>query len=238
MVCPECISGVFSGKHQLFTALNRPISIVNSTQLDVMDEHGLGPNGGMLYCMEYLDANISWDSTHVFDIPGQVELSTNHEALKHIVQRLTKVGFRYLAAVHIYDAYYVTDAAKYLELPHVNVLSKFDLIVRCGDLDFNLDFYMEVQDLSYLGNALNASSPRHTALHMALCSVIGSYNLVGFEMLSVEGHLEFSPVPVSTWPNTFSLVSSAVGPMAGSVEDVQERWIDACEKWDAFDECK
>jgi hypothetical protein len=80
----------------------------------------------------------------------------------------------------------VTDAAKYvsillpslqtmlqLELPHVNVLSKFDLIVRCGDLDFNLDFYMEVQDLSYLGNALNASSPRHTALHMALCSVIG-----------------------------------------------------------------
>jgi hypothetical protein len=23
-----------------------------------MDEHGLGPNGGMLYCMEYLDANI------------------------------------------------------------------------------------------------------------------------------------------------------------------------------------
>lgn len=111
------------GKHQLFTALNRPISIVNldpandnipypcavdiasiiSLQ-DVMDEHGLGPNGGMLYCMEYLDANFDWlearlkelgpDAYVLFDVPGQVELSTNHESLKHIVQRLTKIGFR------------------------------------------------------------------------------------------------------------------------------------------------
>jgi GTPase SAR1 family protein len=102
------------GKHQLFTALNRPISIVNLdpandnasliTLQDVMDEHGLGPNGGMLYCMEYLDANFDWlearlkelgpDAYVLFDVPGQVELSTNHESLKHIVQRLTKIGFR------------------------------------------------------------------------------------------------------------------------------------------------
>lgn len=111
------------GKHQLFTALNRPISIVNLdpandnipypcaidiasliTLQDVMDKHGLGPNGGMLYCMEYLDANFDWlearlkelgpDAYVLFDVPGQVELSTNHESLKNIVQRLTKIGFR------------------------------------------------------------------------------------------------------------------------------------------------
>ena len=45
-----------------------------------MDAHGLGPNGGMLYCMEYLEANFDWlesrlhelgkDAYVLFDIPG------------------------------------------------------------------------------------------------------------------------------------------------------------------------
>ncbi|OAX32944.1 cytoplasmic protein [Rhizopogon vinicolor AM-OR11-026] len=294
------------GKHQLFTALNRPISIVNLdpandnlpypctvdiasliTLQDVMDEHGLGPNGGMLYCMEYLDANFDWlevrlkelgpDAYVLFDIPGQVELSTNHESLKHIVQRLTKIGFK-LAAVHLCDAHYVTDAATYvsvlllslrtmlqLELPHINILSKVDLIAQYGDLDFNLDFYTEVQDLSYLENVLNTTSPRCTALNMAFCSVIKDYGLVGFETLAVEdkasmlhltraidratgyifvpsrntpvpeGALEASSVPVSARPNTFSLFSSVAGQMVGNVRDVQERWVDAREQWDEFE---
>lgn len=111
------------GKYQLFTALNRPISIVNLdpanenipypctidlsqliTLEDVMAEHGLGPNGGMLYCMEYLEANFDWledrlrelgkDAYILFDLPGQVELSTNHDSVKNIVHKLTKSGFR------------------------------------------------------------------------------------------------------------------------------------------------
>ncbi len=111
------------GKHQLFTALNRPISIVNLDPAnenipypcaidvaslikleDVMNEFGLGPNGGMLYCMEYLEANYDWledrlkeldkDDYILFDLPGQVELSTNHSSVKNIIRRLTKSGFR------------------------------------------------------------------------------------------------------------------------------------------------
>lgn len=111
------------GKHQLFTALNRPISIVNLdpandnipypcaidiasliTLQDAMSEHGLGPNGGMLYCMEYLEANYDWledrlgelgkEAYVLFDLPGQVELSTNHNSLKRIIEKLGKNGFR------------------------------------------------------------------------------------------------------------------------------------------------
>lgn len=178
------------GKHQLFTALSRPISVVNLdpandhvqypcaidissliTLEDVMTTYKLGPNGAMLYCMEYLEANFDWleerlrelgkDAYVVFDLPGQVELSTNHDSLKRITEKLTKAGFRVcgyfirftkaytmqLAAVHLCDAHYVTDAAKYisvlllslrtmlhLELPHVNVLSKMDIITQYGDL--------------------------------------------------------------------------------------------------------
>jgi GTPase SAR1 family protein len=73
-----------------------------------MDEFGLGPNGAMLYCMEYLEANFDWlvgeldellqgdagNGYVVFDTPGQVELWTNHESLKRMVERLRKMDYR------------------------------------------------------------------------------------------------------------------------------------------------
>lgn len=38
----------------------------------------------------------------------------------------------------------------HLELPHVNVLSKVDLVQQFGQLAFGLDFYTDVLDLEYL----------------------------------------------------------------------------------------
>lgn len=115
------------GKYQLLNATGRPISVVNLdpandnipypctvdissliTLQGVMREHSLGPNGGMLYCMEYLEANFDWledrlkelgpDTYVLFDLPGQVELSTNHESVKKIIERLNKMGFRVCAS--------------------------------------------------------------------------------------------------------------------------------------------
>lgn len=77
-----------------------------------MAAHSLGPNGAMLYCLEYLEANIDWlegelervldeggwtgskreEAFVVFDTPGQVELSTDHGSLKRILEHLTKTG--------------------------------------------------------------------------------------------------------------------------------------------------
>ena len=84
-----------------------------------MSELKLGPNGGMLYCLEYLEANLEWleqevervlesatekgdgkrwkkeEMYVVFDTPGQVELSTNHQSLKRVLDHLQKnMGFR------------------------------------------------------------------------------------------------------------------------------------------------
>ena len=158
------------GLCQFLQALNRPVSIVNLdpangrslpypcainianliTVKDVMKELGLGPNGAMLYCMEYLEENYIWlesqldalgdDAYVAFDLPGQVELSTNHGSLRRILERLQKKDWR-LVAVHFLDASHITDASRYisllllslramlmLELPHVNVLSKVDLL--------------------------------------------------------------------------------------------------------------
>ena len=59
--------------------------------------------------------------------------------------------------MHLVDAHLCTDPSKYisalllslstmlhLELPHINLLSKVDLIEQYGKLSFNLDFYTEV----------------------------------------------------------------------------------------------
>jgi len=130
---------------------------------EVMEQLSLGPNGAMLFCMEYLEKNFSWleealapllaEQTYlIFDLPGQVELYTSHDSLKNIVAKLQKADLR-LCAVHLVDAHHCSNAANFisaallsltamlqLELPHVNVLSKIDLIESMGELDFNLEY--------------------------------------------------------------------------------------------------
>lgn len=187
----------------------------------------------------------------IFDLPGQVELSTNHPALKRILETLDKqLGLRFVA-LHLTDATHITDASRYvsililalramltLELPHVNVLSKVDLLGQSyisrskrsldrydpnsddedmhsnegtdGDMDgadggraamglqselaFNLDFYTQVQDLSYLRDLLSqpsgpGSSRRNEKfgkLNEAICELVEDFGLVSFETLAVE----------------------------------------------------
>ncbi len=62
-----------------------------------------------------------------------------------------------LAAVELVDAHLCSDAGKFLaalllslssmlhlELPHINILSKADLVEAYGELHFNLEYYTEV----------------------------------------------------------------------------------------------
>ncbi|GBG26984.1 GPN-loop GTPase 2 [Hondaea fermentalgiana] len=143
---------------------------------DAMEELNLGPNGGIIYCLEFLETNIEWlldilrkamrgkaRPYFLFDLPGQVEISTHHESLRNVMTRLIKELDLRLTAVHLIDAYHCSDPSKYiaavflalsamlrLEMPHVNVLSKIDLVENYGALDFGLEFYATAQDLGHL----------------------------------------------------------------------------------------
>ncbi|CAO2830641.1 unnamed protein product [Amaranthus hypochondriacus] len=178
---------------------------------DVMNEHSLGPNGGLVYCMDYLEKNIDWlesklklllkDHYLLFDFPGQVELFFLHSnAKKFIMELIKKLDLR-LTAVHLVDAHLCSDPGKYvsalllslstmlhLELPHVNVLSKIDMIESYGTLDFNLDFYTDVQNLSYLQNCLDQdpSASKYRKLTKELCEVIEDFSLVDFTTLDIQ----------------------------------------------------
>ncbi|KAF7242436.1 GPN-loop GTPase 2 [Varanus komodoensis] len=240
------------GMQQFLSAIGRKVAVVNLdpanegipypcavdvselvTLEDVMEHLKLGPNGGLIYCMEYLEANIDWlqeklaqfkGHYFLFDCPGQVELCTHHSSLRNIFAQLMKWNFR-LAAVHLVDSHYCTDPGKFIsvlctslsamlhvELPHVNVLSKMDLVEQYGklarvdlefylyhvlyddddddddDVSFNLDYYTEVLDLSYLVDHL-ASDPffkNYHRLNEKLVEVIEDYSLVSFVPLNVQ----------------------------------------------------
>lgn len=99
------------------------------------------------------------------------------------------------------DSHYCCDPARYvsmlmvslktmlqLELPQINVLSKIDLLEAYGSLAFNLDFYTNVQDLSYLLDRLDEDefAKKYKNLNAALCDLVQEFGLVSFLTLSIE----------------------------------------------------
>ena len=106
------------GLSQFLPAIQRPITSINLdpaadeppykpdidirdlvSVTDVMEEHHLGPNGAMLFAFEYIDINFDWleekieeseNEYLVFDMPGQVELTTGHSSLINILEKLKK----------------------------------------------------------------------------------------------------------------------------------------------------
>ncbi|RFU35955.1 hypothetical protein B7463_g291, partial [Scytalidium lignicola] len=120
---------------------------------DVMEEMGLGPNGGLIYCFEFLLENLDFLSEAldplseeyliIIDMPGQIELYTHIPILPALVKFLTRTGALdiSLCAAYLLEATFVVDTAKFfagtlsamsamimLEVPHVNILSKMDLV--------------------------------------------------------------------------------------------------------------
>lgn len=94
----------------------------------VMEELKLGPNGGLVYCLEYMEqhmdvildligtrlehyeqqkhpppnnGNMDVTTYVLFDFPGQVELFTHNTAVQHICQSLTNEGKFKLALVQL-----------------------------------------------------------------------------------------------------------------------------------------
>jgi GTPase SAR1 family protein len=207
------------------------------TLSDVMETMSLGPNGSLLYCIDFLDENFDWFCDElvnavksvtkpnesmvpymIIDCPGQIELYTNHTALKSFVNKLNSLAKREtptdgsdgsvgldvrLVVVNIVDSHYTNDASKFisvalnclnsmihLEMPHISVLSKVDLIQKYSKTDFGLDFYCDLLDLNYLVDKVNEQNDpflaKYKKLTAALAGVIEDYSLLSFIPLDVN----------------------------------------------------
>ncbi|XP_042378100.1 GPN-loop GTPase 3-like [Zingiber officinale] len=172
---------------------------------DVTEELGLGPNGGLLYCMEHFEDNLDdWladelenyldDDYLIFDCPGQIELFSHVPALKNFVEHLKRKNFN-VCAVYLLDSQFMTDVTKYisgclaslsamvqLELPHVNILSKMDLVPNKKDVNDYLN-----PEASVLLSELNQHmAPQFAKLNKALAELIDDFSMVNFIPLDLR----------------------------------------------------
>lgn len=92
---------------------------------DVMEELQLGPNGSLVYCMEYLLENMDWLQDHldsydddeylIIDCPGQIELYTHIPVMNKIIDQMRMWGYgESMVSVFVVDATFVTDPAKFI----------------------------------------------------------------------------------------------------------------------------
>lgn len=149
-------------------------SVVNVTS--VMNQLHLGPNGGLVYCMEYLEAHVEQlvemirekvaehnNPYLLFDLPGQVELYSHSKAVPRLLEKLVKALDLRLVAIQLIDSHYCTEPANFLsaallgtttmlrlELPTVSVLSKVDLLTNYGPLPFSFDYFTDCHELDRL----------------------------------------------------------------------------------------
>ncbi|CAK4025603.1 GPN-loop GTPase 3 [Lecanosticta acicola] len=119
---------------------------------DVMEELHLGPNGGLIYCFEFLLDNLDFltdkmeDVTEeyliIIDMPGQIELYTHVPIVPQLIKHLTRGSLNIsMCAAYLLESSFIVDRAKFfsgtlsamsamimMELPHVNILSKMDQV--------------------------------------------------------------------------------------------------------------
>ncbi|KAI6105648.1 GPN-loop GTPase [Pisolithus sp. B1] len=188
--------------------------------IDIRELMGMGPNGGLVYCFEYLLQNMDWledelggydEDYLIIDCPGQIELYTHHPFLPILARNLQRMGIRTCAA-YLIDSQFMEDRYKFfsgvlsamsamvnLEIPWINIMSKMDLVSRTRrDISRYLD-----PDPLLLATARDGrvENGRFHDLNRALVQLIEDHPLVSFlplDLTSTESlevvvsHIDFT----------------------------------------------
>jgi GPN-loop GTPase len=171
---------------------------------DAMEGKGLGPNGGLVFCMEYLMQNLPWlsdalgdymDDFVLIDMPGQVELLSHFPVVPTFVDFLKQEGYN-VVVLFLLDALSATaDGGKFvsgclfslssmvsMDCPFVNVFTKCDLL-PASMKEHDLEHYC-MCDFDFL--KLGHLPPKWKAMTRALSSVIDDFQLVAFRPMDIN----------------------------------------------------
>lgn len=158
----------------------------------------------------YLVNNMDWledelsdfdDDYLIIDCPGQIELYTHIPVMRDLVQAMTRLDYR-ICAVYLLDAQFMDDPPKFfsgvmtamsamvqLEVPHINILSKMDLVEGDGKdggaRSRRVERFLETDPSLLLEDLNSTTSPKFAALNEALLRLIDEFNLVSFIPLNI-----------------------------------------------------
>nr|XP_042123651.1 GPN-loop GTPase 3 isoform X1 [Peromyscus maniculatus bairdii] len=169
---------------------------------DVMEDDSLrfGPNGGLVFCMEYFANNFDWlenclghveDDYILFDCPGQIELYTHLPVMKQLVQQLEQWEFR-VCGVFLVDSQFMVESFKFisgilaalsamisLEIPQVNIMTKMDLLSKKAKKE--IEKFLDPDMYSLLEDSTgDLRSQKFKKLTQAVCGLIDDYSMVRF----------------------------------------------------------
>ncbi|KAI9325040.1 GPN-loop GTPase [Zopfochytrium polystomum] len=172
---------------------------------DVVEELQYGPNGGLIYCMEYLINNIDWledqienfeDDYLIIDCPGQIELYTHFTIMRRLVETMARNGYR-VCGVYLLDSQFIEDRAKFfagvmsamsamiqLEVPHINVLTKMDLLGKRQD-SAEMERFFDPDPTLLEEEANKTTQTKLHALNRAIVQLIDEFNMVSFIPLNI-----------------------------------------------------
>nr|UXY88268.1 ATP-binding protein [Cryptomonas curvata] len=126
--------------------------LINSDE--IIPELNIGPNGSLLYSIEYFEKNSDWFESKfkyflnnvrryhfLFDFPGQIELFTHHLSIRNFIKKILSINIK-LVGLTLTDSFFFKDKSSRnslllvciiimlnIELPHIHLLSKSDLFL-------------------------------------------------------------------------------------------------------------
>jgi len=167
---------------------------------DIMEELSYGPNGGLIYAMQFFLQNYDWfsdqlgdyeDDYLLIDCPGQIELYTHMNIMRDLASYFQRDGYS-VVGVYLLDSQFLTEPSKFiagtlmclsamirLEIPHINVLSKMDLLGRKNNSD-SIDAILDPDVNSLVAKLDGETRPKWKKLNAALGTLIEDYSMVSF----------------------------------------------------------
>ena len=165
----------------------------------------------------YLVENCKWleeqlgdddDDYIIFDFPGQLELYTHMTVIGKLIEFLQTLNFR-ICAIFVMDTQFMTDAAKFLsgtmaalsvminlELPHMNILTKLDLLSKSARKQ--LDKFLEPDSESLLADMEDDPwNVRYGKLTSTLGKLIEGYGIVRFFPLNIKDEENIADIKIT-----------------------------------------
>ncbi|EZG89688.1 ATP-binding protein [Gregarina niphandrodes] len=173
---------------------------------EVMEHFNFGPNGALMFSMEYLLKKLDWleeifdtfsdDDFILVDCPGQIELYVHNPVMREFLKILDNFDYRTIA-VYCLDVSFVADVTKFvagtmtalsamvmLEIPHINVLTKYDLLSR--EDQERVDNLLDKSPEELMDGFQEGLPAKFKQFVKGLISVIDSYSLVSYCCMNIE----------------------------------------------------
>lgn len=148
------------------------------------------------------------DDYIIFDCPGQIELYTHMTVMRRLITILQSCDFQ-VCAVFLIDSQFMVDGSKFLsgtmaalsvminlELPHINILSKMDLLSK--NARRQLDKYLDPDPEALLADMeKDPTNKKYRKLTEALGRLIEDYSLVRFLPLNINDENSITDIKIT-----------------------------------------